>query len=77
MDNPGQESRDIKEYFTIVTASPRGWLGRFEPNISHRSASLHRQPDRPESPHSRADRSAPPHGPWGLDWERTRADAYP
>lgn len=38
MDNPGQESRDIKEYFTIVTASPRGYLRRFEPKISLRSA---------------------------------------
>ena len=77
MDNPGQESRDIKDYYTIVTASPRGWLGRFEQPISLRSAKLHRQPERLKSPNSKAGRSARPHRPRGPDWERTRADAYP
>jgi len=77
MDNPGQEFRDIKEYFTIVTASPRGWFGHFEQGLGLRSAKLHRQPERLKSPNSRADRSARPLRPGGLDGERTRAGAYP
>ena len=68
VDNPGQESRDIKEYFTIVTASPRGWFGHFEQGLGLRSAKLHRQPERLNSPNSRVDRSARPPAPRGPGW---------